>query len=119
GRSPYGGLIFDAAGNLFGATEFGGRNCNAGQLNCGVVFMVSPNGENSVSRVLHTFCSADRCADGATPQGALVMDAAGNLFGAALNGGKDKGGVVYQLEPDGKLHVLHSFCGTKSCNGAR
>ena len=119
GRSPYGGLIFDAAGNLFGATEFGGRNCNAGQLNCGVVFTISPNGEHSVSRVLHTFCSADHCADGATPQGALVMDAAGNLFGAALNGGKDKGGVVYKLEPDGKLHVLHSFCGTKACNGAR
>jgi uncharacterized repeat protein (TIGR03803 family) len=47
------------------------------------------------------------------------MDAAGNLFGAALNGGKDRGGVVYKLEPDGKLHVLHSFCGTKTCSGGR
>jgi uncharacterized repeat protein (TIGR03803 family) len=119
GRSPYGGLIADAAGNLFGATEFGGRNCNPGQLNCGVVFAISPNGEHSVSRVLHTFCSVDHCADGATPQGALVIDAAGNLFGAALNGGKDRGGVVYKLEPDGKLHVLHSFCGTKTCSGGR
>ena len=51
GRSPHGGLALDAAGNLFGATQFGGRNCNAGQFNCGVVFMVSPNGEHSISRV--------------------------------------------------------------------
>ncbi len=119
GRSPYGGLTIDATGNLFGATEFGGRNCNAGQLNCGVVFMISPNGEHSVSRVLHTFCSADKCADGGTPEGALALDASGNLFGATLNGGRNKGGVVYELEPDGKLHVLHSFCGTKSCSGGR
>src|SRR5262249_16803018 len=71
GRSPYGGLTADAVGNLFGATEFGGRNCDNTQFNCGVVFMLSPNGEQSVSRVLHAFCTADKCADGATPEGAL------------------------------------------------
>ena len=119
GRAPYGGLIADAAGNLFGATEAGGQNCNAGQNNCGVVFMISPNGENSVSRVLHTFCTANDCADGATPRGEMAIDASGNLFGAALNGGADKGGIVYRLEPDGKLRALHTFCGTKDCAGAR
>ncbi|HSC17296.1 MAG TPA: choice-of-anchor tandem repeat GloVer-containing protein [Rhizomicrobium sp.] len=119
GRAPHGGLISDATGNLYGATQFGGHNCNNGQFNCGAVFMVSPNGEHSVSRVLHAFCSAADCADGATPQGALAMDETGNLFGATLNRGKNKGGVVYKLQPDGKLQVLHSFCGTKECSGGR
>jgi uncharacterized repeat protein (TIGR03803 family) len=59
------------------------------------------------------------CADGGTPQGSLVMDAAGNLFGASLNGGVEKGGVVYRLQPDGKLRVLYSFCGTERCTGSR
>lgn len=119
GRAPHGGLSLDAAGDLFGATEAGGRNCNAGQLNCGVLFMISPNGEQSVSRVLHAFCTADHCADGGTPQGAPALDASGNIFGAALNGGKNNGGVVYRLEPDGRLRVLHSFCGTKACVGGQ
>jgi uncharacterized repeat protein (TIGR03803 family) len=117
--AAYGGLIADAAGNLFGATELGGGHCNVGQFNCGTVFMISPNGEQSVSRVLHAFCAAENCADGATPEGALAMDGSGNIFGATLNGGKKKGGVVYQLQPDGKLRALHSFCGMKDCSGAR
>jgi len=116
GRAPHGGLVFDAAGNLFGGTQSGGNNCNEGQLNCGVVFMISPNGENSVSRVLHAFCSSDQCADGGTPQGALVLDSSGNIFGAALNGGRNHGGTVYRLEPSGKLRVLHSFCAGKDCH---
>src|SRR4029077_19128151 len=95
------------------------RKCNAPQSNCGVVFMISPDGEHSISRVLHAFCSADNCADGATPEGALVLDSFGAIFGATLSGGANKGGVVYQLKPDGKLHVLHSFCGMKTCNDAR
>jgi uncharacterized repeat protein (TIGR03803 family) len=69
--------------------------------------------------VLHAFCSADNCADGAIPEGALVLDSFGAIFGATLSGGENKGGVVYQLKADGKLHVLHSFCGTKVCNDAR
>jgi uncharacterized repeat protein (TIGR03803 family) len=77
--------------------------------------MISPNGENSVSRVLHAFCSSEQCADGGTPQGALVLDSAGNIFGAALNGGRDHGGTAYRLEPSGKLRVLHSFCAGTDC----
>ncbi len=118
GRSPAGGLTMDATGNLFGATEVGGKSCGL-ELLCGVVFMISPNGEQSVSRVLHYFCTAEDCADGATPQGSLVMDSLGNLYGATINGGAGKGGVVFRLQPDGKLKVLHPFCAKEDCADGR
>jgi len=114
GRAPSGGLFMDAAGNLFGAAESGGKRCGA-QNKCGVVFMISPNGEQSVSRVLHDFCTAENCADGAQPQGDLVMDSSGNLYGATSFGGTEKGGVVYKLQPDGKLKALQNFCTDGKC----
>jgi uncharacterized repeat protein (TIGR03803 family) len=114
GRSPAGGLLIDATGNLFGAAQYGGKSCGM-QQNCGVAFTISPNGAQSVSRVLHDFCTADGCADGALPQGALEMDSFGNLYGAAFVGGANKGGVIYQLRTDGQLKVLHSFCAEAKC----
>jgi uncharacterized repeat protein (TIGR03803 family) len=114
GRSPSGGLLMDAAGNLFGAAQSGGKSCGAHDQ-CGVVFMISPNGEQSVSRVLHDFCTADGCADGAGPVGDLAVDASGNIYGATPFGGVGKGGVVYRLQPDGKLKVLQSFCADGTC----
>ena len=114
GRSPAGGLLIDAAGNLFGAAQSGGKGCGA-RNKCGVVFMISPNGEQSVSRVLHDFCTAADCADGAEPEGNLAMDANGNLYGATSLGGTGRGGVVYRLQPDGKLKVLQSFCADGTC----
>jgi uncharacterized repeat protein (TIGR03803 family) len=81
GHRPLGGLIRDAAGNLYGTTLFGGgtHNCNSGD--CGVVFKLDTTGKETV---LHTFTGG---TDGAWPEGGLVMDAAGNLYGTAISGG--------------------------------
>ena len=95
---PAGGVIADAAGNLYGATLLGG-------LGFGTVYQVDPTG---TLKVLYDFKGQ---ADGAEPQGPLVRDADGNLFGAALQGGAHQAGTIFKLASDGTLTVLHSFSG--------
>jgi hypothetical protein len=45
GGLPYGGVILDPEGNPYGTTVYGGNsanNCNGGNLNCGVVYKLTP-----------------------------------------------------------------------------
>jgi uncharacterized repeat protein (TIGR03803 family) len=109
GSNPSAPLIFDAAGNLYGTTEYGGGSsaCNGG---CGVVFKLQPNSSGSwTESVLHRFANV---ADGAFPFGSLVFDVARNLYGTTGGGG---GGTVFRLEPnsDGSWteSVLYRFTG--------
>jgi uncharacterized repeat protein (TIGR03803 family) len=100
---PWGSLIFDAAGNLYGATLRGG--------NLGTVFELMPQGDRTWRRkVLHTFQGGD---DGNEPFGPLVFDASGNLYGATTQGGTGNGGTVYELMPQANgtwgEKVLHEF----------
>lgn len=82
GGQPYGGLVFDTAGNLYGSTNFGGSsNCNLG---CGTVFMLTPGSSGWTESVLYTFTGG---SDGREPSARLVVDAAGNLYGTTLLGG--------------------------------
>jgi uncharacterized repeat protein (TIGR03803 family) len=97
---PAGGVITDAAGNLYGATLLGG-------LGFGVVYQVDPTG---TLKVLYDFKGQ---ADGAEPQGPLVRDADGNLYGAALQGGAHHAGTIFKLGSNGTLTVLHSFSGAR------
>ncbi|HKS72568.1 MAG TPA: choice-of-anchor tandem repeat GloVer-containing protein [Terriglobales bacterium] len=89
GVQPYGSLIFDPAGNLYGATYSGG----AFQY-YGTVFMLSPSGSGWSFTTLHSF----QVSDGEWPQNGLFRDAAGNLYGTTVQGGaKQVGGVAYEL----------------------
>jgi uncharacterized repeat protein (TIGR03803 family) len=80
GYQPNGGLVRDAAGNLYGTTFRGGPYQN------GTVYKVDPSGNETL---LHSFTGG---ADGGYPAAGLVMDAAGNLYGSA-------GFVVFKLVP--------------------
>jgi uncharacterized repeat protein (TIGR03803 family) len=107
GQWPFGGLIFDQAGNLYGTAEFGG---NCGDPGCGVVFELTPQTDGSwAQRVLHSFNGSD----GDEPVAGLIFDAAGDLYGTALRGGAHNLGTVFKLTPnaDGKWAetVLHRF----------
>ena len=85
GRAPFGGLLRDASGNLFGTTSSGGDlNACAGEPTpgCGTVFELV-TGKREV--VLHIF---EENADGAQPLAALIEDSSRNLYGAAANGGR-------------------------------
>jgi uncharacterized repeat protein (TIGR03803 family) len=99
GCYPYGGLLRDKAGNLYGTTA------QCGSSNNGTVFKVSKTGKETV---LHNF--AGGTTDGATPMFTSVrMDKRGNLYGVTEDGGNHGGGVVYKLSKRGALTVLHSF----------
>ena len=115
GAAPYGSLLMDKAGNLYGTTYVGGDlSCKLqGENGCGVVFKLDPSGKETV---LHTFTGK---ADGAFPIGggvSLVADAAGNLYGAAAYAGAFGGqcgiygcGTVFKVDKNGKFSVLHTF----------
>jgi uncharacterized repeat protein (TIGR03803 family) len=102
GETPYGGVILDSKGNLYGTTADGGSS------NAGIVFKVSSSGTETV---LYTFAGGP---DGANPTVALVRDKAGNLFGTTYNGGNGNGsgdGTVFEISPSGTHTVLHTFTG--------
>ena len=120
GVYPYGGLIFDAAGNLYGTTSQGGihSNCYQGST-CGTVFELSPNGDGTwKEKVLHNFGNG---TDGCVPYAGLIFDTAGNLYGTTSQGGIHischnsgiYGGTVFELSPrEGggwTERLLHSF----------
>jgi uncharacterized repeat protein (TIGR03803 family) len=107
GSAPYATVIMDQAGNLYGTTNQGGVStaCTGG---CGVVFKLTNNAGLWSETVLHNFNEKD----GSNPQASLLMDAAGNLYGTAGNGGEQNFGVVFELSPDsGGYHyrALYSF----------
>jgi uncharacterized repeat protein (TIGR03803 family) len=74
---------------------------------------VMPSAQAQHFHVLHEF--QDGPFDGASPGGALVRDAAGNLYGTTGRGGLNQKGVVYKIDPTGAESLLFSFDGT---NGA-
>lgn len=104
GCYPYGGLLRDAAGNLYGTTEV----CGASGV--GTVFKLSKTGKETI---LHSFAGGS--SDGEFPSfTSLLMDTGGNLYGVAEQGGTSNLGVVYKLSKAGKITILHSFAGGTS-----
>jgi len=107
-QSPVGDLVLDAAGNLYGATEFGGAN------GFGAVYKLSPGASGKwTESVIHSFGNTP---DGSYPTAGLTIDAAGNLYGTTSQGGTANWGTVYKLTPnsDGSWSesVLHNFAGS-------
>lgn len=112
GAVPWGPLVRDADGNLFGVTVGGGDNsCDPDRDGCGVVFKLAPDGTLTV---LHEFTGG---SDGGFPNDGLVTDGSGNLYGMTVSGGiqdcEDGGipgcGVVFKIGLDGTETVLYSF----------
>jgi uncharacterized repeat protein (TIGR03803 family) len=97
GGFPWGGLIQDSKGNVYGTTEAGGTGC--GGAGCGTVFELSNTGGKWTETVLYSFCSQSNCTDGAGPSAGVIQDAQGNLYGTTYGGGPNGGGVVFKLTP--------------------
>ena len=110
GAAPYAGLIFDAAGNLYGTTSEGG-----GDGNSGTVFELTPRSDgNWAESVLSRF------SPGANPYAGVAFDAAGDLYGTTVHGGSTNEGAVFKLAPrsgGGWVYsVLKSFAGAPAMN---
>jgi uncharacterized repeat protein (TIGR03803 family) len=91
GALPYGGLIFDKAGNLYGTTYY------AGVHDVGTVYnLTHPNGA-WIETTLYSFKGG---TDGSSPISTLVSDKAGNLYGTTSEGGTACAcGVIFKLAP--------------------
>jgi uncharacterized repeat protein (TIGR03803 family) len=115
GAQPQGGLILDAAGNLYGATTYGGRN------GYGTVFEFSPKAGGAwTEKLLHSFNSDG--IDGTNPFSSVIRDAAGNLFGPAYSGGAFGYGTVFELSPKAgggwTEKILHTFPDNSGTEGS-
>jgi uncharacterized repeat protein (TIGR03803 family) len=102
---PYGGVISDTAGNLFGTTYFGGKN------GAGSVFQLTNSNGKWTESLLYSFKGRN---DGSLPTSTLVFDAKGNLYGTTTSGGDGNGdGVVFKLTPSSggkwKESIAHRF----------
>jgi len=109
GAGPASRLIEDKAGNLYGTTEYGGGGVNCTQW--GTVFELAPN---RTETILNQFVSG---TDGAGPEGDIVMDSKGNIYGTTGAGGGSTNctngcGTVYEVVKGGDETVLHAFRGS-------
>lgn len=108
GSFPIGGLIFDAAGNLYGTANYGGANHG------GTIFEVSPSGGGDWA-----FHLIDSLIYNGTfdfiyygPTGSLVMDASGSLYGTTVMDDASAAGSVFKLTPSNggwTYTSLHDF----------
>jgi len=129
GYFPWGDLVFDKNGNLYGATQFGGgkgTTCNQYfDGNCGTVFKLSPpkrKGGKWTEKILHSFAGG---TDGANPNGYLVLDGSGDVYGLTFSGGDQTChcyGTAFKLKPSiqggaWSEQLLHSFDRTNSDGG--
>ncbi|MGD0989732.1 MAG: choice-of-anchor tandem repeat GloVer-containing protein [Candidatus Sulfotelmatobacter sp.] len=99
GDAPLAGLAMDAEQNLYGTASSGG------QYGGGVVFKATRAGKEMV---MHSFGKA---ADGSSPEGSLILDASGNLYGTTFSGGTAGAGTVFKISTKGKESILYSFAG--------
>jgi uncharacterized repeat protein (TIGR03803 family) len=113
GSHPGGPVTFDASGNMYGTTAFGGDlNCSGG-FGCGVVFQLTEAGETWTYTNLYSF----QCgSDGANPAGYMVVDNKGNLYSTTtVCGGGSDAGSAFKLTPPSQNGdpwtetVLHRF----------
>jgi uncharacterized repeat protein (TIGR03803 family) len=97
GSSPYAGVVFDTAGNLYGTTDDGGvGSCRPNGTGCGTVFKLIPNSKGGwTGQVLHRF----EANPASNPTGGVLFDAAGNLYATTSNTGFNNHGVVFEITP--------------------
>lgn len=102
GCGPFGGVLADRLGNLYGVFVGGGPH------GYGSVYELSPSGSSWTEQTVYGFSGG---ADGGLPAAGLILDAYGNLYGTTRTGGTG-GGTVFELTPvDGgwRFKTIYAF----------
>jgi hypothetical protein len=99
GYHPYGTLGVGPDRRLYGVAQIGGSPPDSTIPGFGVLFAYEP--ASGGFEILHTFFAEARAADGEYPMGAVAIDAAGNVFGTAKDGGISSTGTVWEWSPGG------------------
>jgi uncharacterized repeat protein (TIGR03803 family) len=107
GSHPIGGLVEDSSGNLFGTTEYGGIGYTGQDTGYGTVFEIRHGGGPIIP------VAAFNGSNGASPEGGLVLDGNGNLFGTTTLGGSANRGTLFEI-PKGTTTIttLKSLTGS-------
>ena len=106
---PYGGVVQDASGNIFG-TDQG----IPGTSQQGLIFKLNSTNQLSVIHYFHGY------SEGAYPDSDLVMDNAGNTYGTTIGGGSQNCGTLFKVDSTGFPSTLHSFFGaTNPADGCK
>ena len=100
---PYGGLVMDPSGNLYGDTSLANNNGSPS------VFELNPSNLSNI--VFTTLSSIPSYQDGG-----LVMDSSGYLYGIAPNGGPSHNGAVYKVDPT-QTPAVESIVGYTTTSG--
>jgi len=118
GAVPRAGLIADVKGNLFSTTTGIGINPTLGVL--GTVFEITKtdHGYTSTATTLVSFCALGfpNCPDGAFPEGNLIADSKGILFGTTVSGGANGLGTVFEVTDTGFV-IFAGTPGKPNCFG--
>ncbi|MFZ0321716.1 MAG: choice-of-anchor tandem repeat GloVer-containing protein [Candidatus Sulfotelmatobacter sp.] len=113
GNMPFGGVILDRAGNLYGTTCAGGNSSNQG----GTVFELKRTKNGWAEFILHSF---GNFLDGGCPTSKLLFDSAGNLYGTTNGGGAHGNGTVFELSHKfgaaWEEKILYNFASNNNSN---
>jgi uncharacterized repeat protein (TIGR03803 family) len=113
---PFAPVVLDSSGNIYGTSYYGGSSTGStkcGSTGCGTVFRLSPTRAGSWKETkLYSFKGGK---DGSNPNGGVVLDTQGNLYGTTIFGGGSNNGTVFKLTPTTtgpwKETILHAFTG--------
>ncbi len=115
GRLPVAALVFGSGGAIYGVTEQGGA------YDSGVIFQLLPGTGGAYSEsVMYSF---GNLGDGGAPNGPVVLDSSGALYGVTSLGGTFNQGTVYKFTPPAKAggsgteQIIYSFGGGTLKNG--
>jgi len=99
---PQANVVRDAAGNLYGTTQYGGdASCNS-PYGCGIVFKLDPTGKETI---LHTFKGRNIPPS----PGGVVINPEGNVYGSAYGSGDYSLGYIFKIDSSGQFSIVYSF----------
>ena len=108
GSQPVGSVILDNTGIVYGLTDSGGKQ------NEGLLYKIDPT--TSVLSYVYGFCASASCTDGYYPDGRLLNDGKGNLYGVTYYGGTYGYGTLFKVSmATRRITTLYSFCRLSGC----